>query len=77
MRCHSVSLVLTKNGLLAKSILGLGFLKCKVGGISLFFKANTVFINPAIPADSIKCPIFVFTEPIAQKFFLSVFCPNA
>ena len=45
---------LTKNGLLAKSIFGLGRLKCKLGGISWCFKAITVLIKPATPAAESK-----------------------
>ncbi|OAD22362.1 hypothetical protein THIOM_001839 [Candidatus Thiomargarita nelsonii] len=62
-------MVLTKNGLLAKSILGLGISKCKLGGSILCLSASTVLMSPVTPAAVSKCPTFVLTEPIAQKPF--------
>src|SRR4029450_6837691 len=69
---HSDSLVFTTKGLLAKSILGLGCSKCRLGGIFLFSSARTVLMRPATPAASSRGPKFVFTEPMAQKPFVRV-----
>src|SRR5581483_6832619 len=69
MACQGTACVLTKKGLLAKSILGFGSVKCKLGGNTLCLRARIVFIKPAIPAAASKCPMFVFTEPMAQNFF--------
>src|SRR4029079_15300862 len=64
--------VLTKNGLAAKSILGLGLRKLRLGGIFSFFNARAVLISAASPAVCSRCPIFVLTEPIAHNRALSV-----
>ena len=41
------------------------------------FSAKTVLIKPATPAAASRCPIFVFTEPIAQNPFLLVLLRKA
>jgi len=69
---HSVSFVLTKNGLFSKSILGLGLLKWRLAGIFPWCNVNTVLIKPVTPAAVSRCPMLVLAEPMAQYFFLSV-----
>src|SRR5688500_18250509 len=71
-RVQSRNWVFTKNGLLLKSMFRFGFVKWRLGGICLFFRERTVLIKPATPAAASKCPIFVFTEPIAQNCFFFV-----
>ena len=48
---------------------GLGFSNPIEGGIFPCCMANTVFINPAIPAAAVKCPILLLIEPMAQCLF--------
>ena len=69
---HALSFVLTKKGLLAKSMFGFSFSKCRLGGSCLCLSVCTVLIKPATPAAASRCPMFVLTEPMAQKLFLSV-----
>lgn len=64
---QSVSSVATLNGLLSKSIWGLGSVKCRLGGICRWPSARTVLTKPAAPAAASACPMLVFTEPMAQK----------
>ena len=59
--------VLTKNGLLAKSILRLGVRKLRLAGIFPSLTARAALISAAIPAACSRCPILVLTEVIAQK----------
>src|SRR5580698_781756 len=63
---------LTKNGLFAKSICGLGSRKFRDAGMVRCSRASTVLMRPATPAAASKWPILLFTDPIAQKRFLSV-----
>ena len=71
-RAQSRSVALTKNGLLAKSISGFGASKCRLGGIWRCRSATTVLIRLATPAAVSRWPMFVLTEPIAQKPLRSV-----
>ena len=65
---NSVKAVTTDNLSPSKSICGLGFSKCKDGGIALFFKLKITFKSPAIPEAVSKCPRFVLAEPIGNGF---------
>src|SRR5260363_309640 len=42
-------------------------LVCKEGTKVLCFRHKIALISPAIPAAASRCPILVFTEPIAQN----------
>ncbi len=46
---------------------GLGAWKCRLGGSWRCFRAKAVFIKLATPEAVSRCPMFVFTEPIAQR----------
>ncbi len=58
---------LTKNGLAAKSICGLGLSKCSAAGSTPCSSASAVLISPATPAAASRWPTLDFTEPSAQK----------
>src|SRR5271167_3586896 len=62
---HGFSSVLTYSGEWAKSMSGLGFSQCKLGGSNLWCSANVVLRIPAAPAAPFRCPKFDFTEPRA------------
>ena len=51
-------------------------MQLRVGGISLYRRAEIVFIKPAIPAARNRCPILDFTLPTAQNPVLEVYFPN-
>ena len=76
-RGQSRSALLTKNGLPAKSICGLGVSKCRLGGSWLCSIASTALSSPAMPAAASRWPTFGLTEPIAQNWRLSVLRRNA
>jgi hypothetical protein len=63
---QSMSLSLTKNGLLAKSIRGLGVEKFGVGGIFRWRSAMTTLRTPAIPAAAVAWPKLPLMDPRAQ-----------
>ncbi len=63
---HSVFSVLTKNGPAAKSMSGLGSVKCRLGTRVRCSSISAVLIRPAMPAAVSRCPMLVFTEPSAQ-----------
>ena len=56
----------TRSGSRAKGISGLGVWKCRLGGSWRCFRASAAFIRLATPDAVSMCPMFVFTEPIAQ-----------
>ncbi len=60
------SVVLTVNGDVSKSMCGLGRSQPSDGGRVRCCRASTVLIRPAIPDAASRCPMFDFTEPIAQ-----------
>ena len=62
---HSRSSVLTRNGPAAKSMLGLGAAKFRLGGSTLWCRASAALNSPAAPAAALRCPMFDFTEPSA------------
>src|SRR5262249_29521695 len=64
--------VLTKNGLLAKSILGLGAAKLSEAGSIRGVSASAVLMTPATPEATAVCPMLPFTEPSAQNCLPSV-----
>ena len=65
--CHGRSVVLTKNGLAAKSIFGFGVSKCRLRRDRRRARAPaTVLIRPATPAAASRWPMLVLTEPMAQ-----------
>ena len=73
-RSHSLSCVLTKKGLLGKSILGFGSLKWRLAGNLRCFRQRAVLIRLAAPEAMSVCPMLLFTEPMAQYCFKSVCC---
>ncbi|CAM3866271.1 hypothetical protein COSO111634_27445 [Corallococcus soli] len=54
--------VLTKKGPASKSICGLAFSKCRLGGISPWCSASAAFIRPASPATVSRWPMLVFSD---------------
>ena len=64
---HGRSSPETKNGLVSIPSLGLGAVKCTVGGISPCSSASTVLMSPVTPAAVSRWPRLVFTAPTAQK----------
>ena len=69
---QSLNWSFTKKGVFAKSIWGLGVLKCRFFGSFACFKAKTVLMIPATQAPASRCPILVLTEPMAQNPFWPV-----
>ena len=61
-----------RRGSFAKSILGFGRSKCRLGGICPCFSASTVLARAATPAARSRWPKLVLTEPMAQKPLRSV-----
>ncbi len=57
------ALVMTRNGHLAQSTMGLGVSKFTEGGNTLWYKASVVLINAAIPAAALAWPIWLLTLP--------------
>ena len=58
--------VLTANGRVSQSTLGLGFAKFRLGGELLRRAATRTILNsPAAPAAALRWPMFDFTEPSA------------
>ena len=74
---QSRSSVLTKNGLLAKSICGFGRSKWRLGGICRCSRASTALISPQTPAAESRWPMLLLSEPMAQKFRRPVWARNA
>lgn len=67
-RCgRGVAWVGTASGRLAQSTVGLGFFRCRLGGIVLFSRHSTALMRPAIPAAASAWPMLVFTEPTRQR----------
>ena len=69
---HGIRVLFTKNGLFAKSISGLGEVKCKVAGICRCRMARRILRLPAIPAAVVACPKLPLIDPMAQKRRLDV-----
>ena len=63
---HSRRSVFTRNGVAAQSTLGLGSLKCRLGGSTLSFRLMTALNIPAAPAAAFRCPMLDLTEPRAM-----------
>ena len=61
---HGTGSVGTRMGRAAQSILGLGTLKCREGGMTPSFKASITLISEATPAVASVWPMLVLTEPI-------------
>ena len=61
---QGVARVLTKKG--PKSIRGFGRSKWRLGGRIPSRRASTVLIRPAAPEAASRCPMLVFTDPMAQ-----------
>ena len=64
--------VLTKKGLLGRSIAGCGASKCRLGTSVWCLSMRHVLISPAIPEAASRWPMLVFTEPSAQCARLSL-----
>ena len=67
-RTQGLGLSITKNGVLAMSNRLLGWLKLRLAGINSLRSASATLINEATPAAVSRWPIFVFSEPMPQKF---------
>ena len=67
-RAQGLGLSITKNGVLAMSNRVLGSLKLRLAGINSLRSASDTLINEATPAAVSRWPMFVFNEPIPQKF---------
>ena len=48
-----------------------------LAGIFPSLSAKAVLITPAAPAAAVRCPMLLFTEPIAQNCPLSAACRKA
>ena len=59
--------VLTKKGEAAKPIFGFGVEKFRLGGMRRWCSAKAVLIKEATPDACSRWPMFVFTDPTAQK----------
>jgi hypothetical protein len=55
-----------KKGELSCFQAALGFSMCSVGGLIPWCRARVVLMSPARPAAHLVCPIWDFTEPMAQ-----------
>ena len=64
---HSLMAALTTNGVVGKSMAGLGRSKCRLGGSRRSLSDSAVLITPAAPAAITRCPKLLLTEPILQK----------
>src|SRR5215208_1511797 len=56
----------TVRGRFCQGMLGLGALRCRLGGMVSCLRARATLIRPATPAAPSVCPMFVFTEPTTQ-----------
>ncbi len=65
-----------RNGLVAGSHAGFGFLRCKVGGRTPWYSASAHLISPAMPAAHLVWPICDFTEPSTQAPAVAPARPN-
>jgi hypothetical protein len=64
---HGVSAVGTQNGPFAKSISGLGSVKCGTGESWRCSMASTALITPATPEAWLRWPMLAFTDPSAHQ----------
>ena len=64
---HAVRSCCTRNGLDAKSMLGLAAVKLIVGGSVRVCSASAVLIRLLAPAAITMCPTLLLSEPMAQK----------
>ena len=73
---HGRSAVFTANGQCAKSMVGLGCSKCRLGGSTFSCSARIALRRPAAPAAAFRCPMLDFTEPSAMRPGAAPASPN-